>query len=167
MGTIGQKSTKQCGKCRKFKLSTEFSKNATKKDGLSDRCKHCFNIYKTDIVNNLTDAQFLFESAQKRAKRLGREFSITVENIEAVDTNICPILNIPIKRYLHQANTGRNKNNQQPDSKSLDRIDASKGYTPNNIRVISWRANNLLSNATPSELAAISNYYLTTYGSQI
>ena len=165
--TTGQKSIKQCGKCREFKPLTEFSKNPTKGDGVSDRCKYCFNIYKTDKVNNLSDAQFLLECAQRRAKTRGREFNITVEDIEAVDTDVCPILNIPIKRYPHQANTGRRKNNQRPDSKSLDRIDASKGYTPGNIRVISWRANSLLSDATPSELAAISNYYLITYGSQI
>lgn len=167
METTGRKCIKKCGQCEEFKHSTEFAKNASKKDGLSDRCKCCFNIYITGKLNNLSDAEFLFHSARKRARRCRREFNITVEDIAAVDTDICLILNIPIKRYPQRANTGRNKNNQQPDSKSLDRIDASKGYIPGNIRVISWRANALLSNATPSELAAISNYYLTTYGSKI
>lgn len=44
---------------------------------------------------------------------------------------------------------------QKNDCITLDRIDSSKGYTPDNIIVCSWRANNLLKDATAAEMALL------------
>ena len=41
------------------------------------------------------------------------------------------------------------------NSPSVDRIDPKKGYTPDNIRVISWRANSLKSDASLKELQVL------------
>ena len=43
-------------------------------------------------------------------------------------------------------------------SPSIDRIDSSKGYTPDNIQVLSWRANRIKNDATPKELEQIARY---------
>lgn len=48
---------------------------------------------------------------------------------------------------------------------SLDRFDNAKGYTPENIVVISSRANRLKSNASLEELQAIVKY-MEKYGRQ-
>jgi hypothetical protein len=40
----------------------------------------------------------------------------------------------------------------------IDRIDTSKGYLKDNIKVISWRANRLKSDGTLEELEKIVNY---------
>jgi hypothetical protein len=40
----------------------------------------------------------------------------------------------------------------------VDRLDNDKGYTPDNIRVISMRANDIKSNATLDELEAVVAY---------
>ena len=121
-------------------------------------CTSCGRQQRVDQWNKLSDAEYLFRSARARAKSKGREFTITVEDVEAVDTDMCPIMNIPIKRYFMTANSN-NKNFQRDDSKSLDRIDASKGYIPGNIRIISWRGNSLLKDITIDELKLISDYY--------
>tara|TARA_S200002703_G_scaffold114343_1_gene99817 strand:+ start:36 stop:614 length:579 start_codon:yes stop_codon:yes gene_type:complete len=107
-------------------------------------CRFCRNNDEIDRVNSLSDAKLLHMYAKKRAKAKCRDFTITVEDIEKVDAAICPILEIPMKRYKQQYEGGAGY--QMPDSKTLDRIDPSKGYTPDNIRVISWAANKMLGN---------------------
>ena len=77
----------------------------------------------------------LFSRAKYRAKVKGLEFSITKEDIIIPDT--CPLLGIPMT------------------SPSLDRKDSDKGYTPDNIWVISTRANTLKNNATLMELQTL------------
>ena len=61
---------------------------------------------------------------------------------------------MPIYRYPNVSGRDR-KWPKQPDSKSLDRIDPTKGYVPGNIRVISSRANILLNNMTAEEAKLI------------
>lgn len=87
----------------------------------------------------------MVHGAKCRAKRGGIIFDITKEDIK-IPTH-CPILGIPIKR-----NVGSGFHN---DSPSLDRIHNSKGYTKDNIRVISNRANLLKCDATLKELELI------------
>jgi hypothetical protein len=112
------------------------------------------------LHNKQTDAEYLWTSARNRAKRNNRTFNITVADVEAVMSDVCCILNIPIKRYFITANNDSpDKYSIKYNSKTLDRIDATKGYEPDNIRIISWRANNLLKDMTLEELKAISNYY--------
>jgi len=84
----------------------------------------------------------ILAQAKSRAKRDGLEFSLKEEDI-IIPTH-CPILGIPIKRNI---GSGFHK-----DSPSLDRIDNTKGYTKNNIRIISNRANLLKCDATLEEL---------------
>lgn len=40
-------------------------------------------------------------------------------------------------------------------SPSLDRVDNTRGYVPGNVLVISWKANQIKSNATLAELESI------------
>lgn len=75
-----------------------------------------------------------------RAKKNGLPFNLEEGDIEIPD--MCPVLGIPIKQGY-------------PNTASLDRIDPSKGYTKDNVRVISHRANSLKSNATVEELELV------------
>ena len=43
-------------------------------------------------------------------------------------------------------------------SPSIDRIDSTKGYTKDNIQIISWRANRIKNDSTPEELMQIATY---------
>tara|TARA_S200002703_G_C3709098_1_gene217781 strand:+ start:292 stop:618 length:327 start_codon:yes stop_codon:yes gene_type:complete len=99
----------------------------------------------------------MWDLARQRAAKKGMEFTIAIEDVEKVDTDICPLLDIPIKRYPTVPNR---KYTVNPDAKSLDRIDSSKGYTPDNIRVISWAANRMLGNFNLFDLAKCVNQAL-------
>ena len=79
------------------------------------------------------------------------EFSITYEEFLLKDVDICPYLNIPIFWHPSKPITV-NGYIRKADSKSIDRIDSTKGYTIDNIIIVSWRANELKKDATYEEL---------------
>ncbi len=86
----------------------------------------------------MTTEMKLFHSAKKRAKEYGWEFNIMPDDI--VIPSICPVFKVEmIGRF----------------SPSLDRKDSTKGYTRDNIQVISKRANFLKCNATIEEVAML------------
>lgn len=79
----------------------------------------------------------------------GVPFSLVLEDIKVPE--VCPILGIPLCPGV-----GRHG----PGSPSIDRIVPSLGYVPENILVVSHRANQIKSNATPSELVAVALFHL-------
>jgi len=83
----------------------------------------------------------MFHNAQHRAKKKGIPFSITIDDIIIPET--CPLLGIP----LVSTNDKRD-----PRNPSLDQKDPGKGYTPDNIWVVSSRANWIKSDASLQEL---------------
>lgn len=85
-----------------------------------------------------------------RAKKNGHECTISASDISVPE--FCPVLGIKIEFH-----SGRNvrKSGSNP---SVDRFDNTKGYTPENVRVISLRANMLKSNATAEEMHAVLKY---------
>lgn len=90
----------------------------------------------------------MFYSARNRAVKKGLEFTITLGDIKIPE--VCPVFKVPF--------TPLHGNGTQPHSPSLDRIDNSKGYTQDNIAVISWRANNLKGDSNLFELKQLVNY---------
>lgn len=91
---------------------------------------------------------YLLSSAKSRSKKKNLEFNLNPEDL--IVPEICPILNIPI--FL-QAGKGKS-----PNSPSLHRINPSKGYTKENVIVVSWRANDLLKNGALEEFQKIVEY---------
>lgn len=89
-------------------------------------------------------------SCRERAKRRGLECTITIEDIESVMVDVCPVLDIPL--------TVNELGSSRDNSYSLDRIDNNKGYVPGNIQIISVKANTMKSNATLEELEALVAY---------
>lgn len=89
--------------------------------------------------------KYMCLQAKHHAKKLGVPFSISAADIHIPKT--CPVLGIPLERYKNRDN-----------SPSLDRVICSLGYTPENIRVISGRANRLKSDASLEELRKIMEY---------
>lgn len=80
----------------------------------------------------------LWQAAKQRADAKGMEFTITISDVVIPET--CPVFGTPLK---------------QP---SIDRFDNDRGYTPENIRVISRRANVIKSDATYDEIRAVAGY---------
>ena len=108
----------------------------------------------------MSDSDYLHMLAKHRASKKGTEFTITPEDVAAVDSDVCPYLNIPIKKYPRDKASKGQTGPAHQDAKSLDRIDPSKGYVPGNIIVCSWRANRMLSDFTAQEmLIAASSFF--------
>lgn len=86
---------------------------------------------------------------RSRAKRRGLEFDLTLEDIAYPAS--CPILGIPLEPRRGQ----RGPSAQCP---SVDRLDNSRGYTRDNIRVISYKANRLKSDMTVEQCERLLAY---------
>jgi len=89
----------------------------------------------------------MFQQARVRAKRKGVPFDLTISDVQL--PAVCPILGMPLT-----VNDGRCGS----DSFSLDRIIPERGYVKGNVRVISFRANTIKSNATLEELKAVVSF---------
>jgi len=86
----------------------------------------------------------LWCEAKRRAKKKGRKFDLSPTEIPIIP-EFCPVLGIPIRTI------GKLTDN----SPTIDRIDNTKGYVKDNIRIISHRANRLKADATIEELKLI------------
>lgn len=92
-----------------------------------------------------TPQYLLYCGAKKRAKKSGVPFDLSVDDIPEIPL-VCPVLGIEIK-----SGNGRMIDN----SPTLDRIKPKLGYIKTNVRIISWRANNLKRDATTEELRSL------------
>ncbi len=100
----------------------------------------------------------LYNTAKNRARKKGIEFSIKVTDIKI--PLLCPILEIQLDRVWG----GVDQNNKNRANKpSLDRLDPRLGYTPENIIVISYRANMIKGDGFPNEHRKIA-LFLRKYG---
>lgn len=93
----------------------------------------------------------MINNAKRRALEHGREFALTVKDIDDMwpPTGRCPVF--PDVLLEHGGG-------HSPSSASLDRLNSSMGYTRENCRIISWRANRLKNDATAAELQQILSY---------
>lgn len=104
------------------------------------------------MVNRLPEIKTLYNRLKTSAKKRNIEFSLRVADLYDLSFPItCPVLGIPLKF---------NRGMPQDDSYSIDRLDSSKGYIADNIRVISYRANRLKSDATSTEISQLADYVI-------
>jgi len=85
----------------------------------------------------------LWLQAKRRAKKKNIPFDLKPEDIPEIP-EFCPILGVKL-----QVNSDKTNLDSSP---TLDRIDNSKGYTKDNIMIISHRANRLKGDFTLDEL---------------
>lgn len=89
----------------------------------------------------------LLQSTKARAKKLGLEHDLELSDI--VIPKHCPLLGVEL--ILSQGKPSAN-------SASVDRIDSTKGYTKDNIQIISYKANAMKSNASREELQRFADW---------
>lgn len=163
-----KKQTKICSSC-KSELSLDcFSLNSAAKDKLQYSCRDCqiarlrkrdksvikqYSIkYRNQKRNDLRwRLMQLLNSSKARSILKNREHTITLEDllrIYPVDGN-CPIFGFKLEW---------NSAGFRETSPSIDRIDSSKGYTIDNVQIISWKANRIKNYATVEELEMIVSY---------
>ena len=156
---------KLCTKCGITKPFTAFTKGPDK--GYRYQCKECNNNYQLDAARRKENSSryynkrkqvnpslFMWKQAKHRAKwDYGEmEFSISVDDIQIPP--YCPYLGTEFialdKQYGH----------------SLDRVDSSKGYSKDNIQVISRLANIMKNNATKEQLIAFAKGVLVVHSKE-
>jgi len=93
--------------------------------------------------------QSLLNGAKHRATTKSRDFDLTVEDI--VWPTHCPVFG---HKFVYAGGGDRRT------SPSLDRIDSSRGYTQDNVQVISTLANIMKRDATENELRRFASWIL-------
>lgn len=126
---------KVCKCCDLMKPNTAFGVFKSGKYGTYPTCKVCKNKRSKEEYYKERPTYKLYYRAKRRAKQKGLEFTIKESDIQI--PKVCPIFKVPMEGRF---------------TPSLDRIDSSKGYTPDNIQVISTRANMLKNNASVEEI---------------
>ena len=101
-------------------------------------------LYRTHGLSK-TPEYCMFYDARKRALALGLPFAIEPHHI--IIPAKCPVLGIELMQ--------KGPREHRP---SLDRVVPERGYVPSNIRVISFRANRIKSDASATELRAVLEY---------
>ena len=89
----------------------------------------------------------MLNNSKQRAKNSNLEHTLLLEDIIIPD--YCPVLGIKLE-------TGDRKNHY--NAPSIDRVDNSKGYTKDNIIIMSTKANMLKKDATLDELIMIGKW---------
>ena len=106
------------------------------------------------LVDNLNNKKrrrknplsFLVNDARKRAKKNNLDFDLEVSDFELIE--FCPILGIKLEVGSENIHS----------SYSLDRIDNTLGYTKNNVKLISRRANTIKGDSSISEIKSLIEY---------
>ena len=115
-------------------------------DGKATWCKECLKGYKKVIHEMIT-------GAKKRAKMKGLEFDLTLDFIRELNdkqNGRCAYTNTPLN-WDRQDKSGIATTSNCPDSRaSLDRINSSKGYTQDNVQLVTYIVN-LIKNAFPEQ----------------
>lgn len=83
----------------------------------------------------------MIRGAKLEAKKKNIPFDISAKDLSIPE--VCPVLGIAIKV---------SENRPTDNSPSLDKIKPHLGYVKDNVRIISYRANRLKSDATLSEV---------------
>lgn len=169
-------SSKICRTCGEEKPLEAYNQDKKRPDGRRNRCRECDAAYfqqkysdptwraihhkrSKDRRTRLKDvdpvriwAYDAIANAKMRAKRSGLPCNITMLDVLDAVADTCPLLGLPLV-YA----TGKIHSN----SPTIDRKVCEKGYTKDNIAVISHRANRLKSDSTVEELQLLLNNLVT------
>lgn len=127
---------------------SKFDRNRAARDGLQAHCRGCRKHHRCTWLQTeegkasyarsqrnwrkQNTASMLFKACRRRAKERGMEFTLTLEWIaQRLLEGVCEVTGIAFV-------LGAPKHAFLP---SIDRIDSSKGYTPENCRVVLWFIN--------------------------
>lgn len=94
----------------------------------------------------------LYRRVKSRARKQKLAFDLQLSDI--VIPEFCPVLHIPL--FIGEGIAS-------PNSPSMDRIDPTKGYTKDNVQVISYKANTMKSDANETDLILFAFWVLENY----
>lgn len=132
--------------CKHGHISKRFTHNGCCYECVQKASNDCY--HKTRISPEKRKQQILSKIKQ-RAKRDGVEFDLTVDDI--FWPTHCPVFGYELSYYV----TDKDK------SVSLDKRDPTKGYTKDNVVVMSLRANRAKWNLNSEEVKKLYEYFLS------
>lgn len=110
---------------------------------LASRCLCCAPATRPPVPPSVR----LLRSARSRAAARGIPFDLVEGDIRI--PRVCPAIGVRIDPAAAPFS---------PLAPSLDRLDPSRGYVRGNVRVVSWRANRIKSDASAAELRRLAAY---------
>ena len=140
-------SIRCCTTCGEFKQRSEFNVLSKATGELTRQCKAC----RASRWSAMTFSQRVVQMvsmARHRAKKSGIPFDLKPEDITIPYT--CPVLGIPIQF---------SDTDSRHNSPSLDRLVPELGYTPGNVLVVSWLANDIKRNFNPVDIVTVGEFY--------
>lgn len=98
-----------------------------------------------------------YRAVKTRAKKNNMDFNLTEDFLKSIWVNTCPVLGIPLYSAVFESGLSRSESKTKPhdNSPTVDRIDSSKGYTMDNVCIMSYRANMIKNCGTIDEHRAI------------
>jgi hypothetical protein len=165
------RDVKLCCRCGETKQISLFTVNNANKSKVAAHCKICDA--RGNKTHKLKNRETILErgrkyalkrsvlfsvriralvySARQRAKLKNREHTITYEDVLSMwpIDSLCPVFGFKLEF---------NSKGFRETSPSIDRIDSSKGYTLDNIQIISWKANRLKTFATVEDLESVVSF---------
>jgi hypothetical protein len=135
-GYLISEALRECTKCHSIFKKT--SKTVT-------LCPSC----NSSRVKSTTPEAKMLQRAKNRARNKNLELNLDIGDIKIPE--YCPIMGIKLE--CHTGRSGGKK-----DSPSLDRKDPNKGYTKDNVEVISHLANMMKSLANEQELKTFAKW---------
>ena len=144
--------TKTCQRCKEEFVPEKV--NSSRQLCCSKKCYFSFRYYRNKERHRLDykrRCSVLAASAKDRAKNKGREFTISADFVVYLwdsQEGRCPISG---DKFELDAIAGL----PHPQGPSLDRIDASGGYTPDNVRLVTCHVNTALLNFGEDELVRL------------
>lgn len=107
--------------------------------------KECFVIYNNAYQLNRrkksieASLRHILYGCKNRARRHGLEYDLSVEfilNLLKMQEHKCAVTKIPL-----EATAGNTKTYSSPKTISIDRIDSNRGYTKDNVRLVTYMYN--------------------------
>lgn len=132
--------------CKNGHISKRFAHNGNCYDCTQKASNVCY--HKTRVDPKKRKQQILTRIKQ-RALREGTEFNLTVDNINW--STHCPVFGYELSYY----------ESDKDKSVSIDKNDPTKGYTKDNVVVMSLRANRAKWNLTIDEVKKLHEYFLS------
>lgn len=141
--------SKKCTKCNIEKSILEFNKNKKHKDGLTYKCKKCIRNYKLKYNRSLLNKiKIIYRQQFYKSKQRGHD---------TPSYNINQFINYCLnsKKFIKLYDNWVINDYDSLYAPSIDRLDDYKGYSFDNIQVVTWRENKY--NLYKSKIKGVNN----------
>ena len=130
--------TSKCTRCGKRKPLEAFYRSNQTLSGREGQCRECRKDRVKQSVATITgQARMMLCEAKRRARKRKIRFALTREWLmPKLQAGRCEATNLP---FVYRVRDGRRRRRML--APSIDRIDSTKGYTPDNCQVVVYAYN--------------------------